>query len=62
MKSQKPQPFNNLTKHDRTEWSERDDIVITKADKGGAVVTTDVKPYIREAEYQLKKARIIMID
>ena len=36
--------------------------MIAKADKGGAVVTTDVKPYIREAEYQLKKARIIMID
>ena len=35
MENQKPQPFNNLTKDERKalyELSERDDIVITKAD------------------------------
>ena len=53
----KPQPFNKLTKGERTsfqELSERDDTVITKTDKGGAVVIIDVKYYIREAESQLK--------
>ena len=46
-----------MTKDERTalqELSERDDIVITKTDKGGAVVIIDVKDYIREAESQLK--------
>ena len=32
---------------------DRDDIIITKADKGGAVVIIDVEDYITEAEYQL---------
>lgn len=36
------------------ELRERDDTVITKADKGGAVVIVDVKDYIREAKSQLK--------
>ena len=40
---QKPQPFNNC-----------DDIVITKSEKGDAVVKIDVKNYIREVETQLK--------
>ena len=35
------------------ELSEREDIIITKADKGGAVVIVDVKDYIKEAERQL---------
>ena len=35
------------------ELSEREDIIITKADKGGAVVIVDVKDYIKEAEGQL---------
>ena len=35
------------------ELSEREDIIITKADKGGAVVIVDVKDYIKEAEQQL---------
>ena len=30
------------------------DIIITKADKGEAVVIIDVKDYIKEAEHQLK--------
>ena len=35
------------------ELSEREDIIITKADKDGAVVIVDVKDYIKEAEQQL---------
>ena len=57
MKNQKPQPFKTLTEGERKtlqELSERDDIVIIKADKGGAVVIVDVKDYIREAESRLK--------
>ena len=57
MENQKPQPLITWPKNDRQAWqelSERDDIVITKADKGGALVITDVKDYIREAESQLK--------
>ena len=58
IENQKPQPFSSLTKGDRKSLqnlSERDDIVITKADKGGVVVIIDAKDYIREAESQLKK-------
>ena len=52
----KEKPYNNLTKNKRTsmkEPSEREDILITKIDKGGAVVIVDVKDYIKEAERQL---------
>ena len=52
----KEKPYNNLTKSKRTsmkELSEREDVIITKADKGGAVVIVDVKDYIKEAERQL---------
>ena len=52
----KEKPCNNLTKTERTsmkELSEREDIVITKADKGGAVNIVDVRDYIKEAERQL---------
>ena len=35
------------------ELSEREDIIISKADKGGAVVIVDVTDYIKEAERQL---------
>ena len=44
MENQKPQP-TNLAKGERKalqELSEKDDIVITKADKGGAVVIIDL--------------------
>ena len=57
MENQKPKLFNNLNKCERKalqELSERDDIVITKADKDGTVIIIDVKYYIREAESQLK--------
>ena len=36
------------------ELETRDDIVITKADKGGAVVIMDVDSYIKEAKRQLE--------
>ena len=52
----KEKPYNNLTINERTsmkELSEREDIIITKADRGGAVVIVDVKDYIKEAERQL---------
>ena len=52
----KEKPYNNLTINERTsmkELSEREDIIITKTDKGGAVVVVDVKDYIKEAERQL---------
>ena len=42
----KEKPNNNLTKNERAsmkELREREDIVITKADKGGAVVIVDVR-------------------
>ena len=44
----KEKPYNNLIKSERTsmkELSEREDIIITKADKGGAVVIGDVKGF-----------------
>ena len=47
---------NNLTKRERKtlkELADRNDIIITKANKGGAVVIIDVKDYIKEAEHQL---------
>ena len=39
------------------ELSERVDIIITKADKGGAVVIVDVKDYIKQAERQLNNTK-----
>ena len=48
--------YNNLTKGERKalkELAERNDIVIIKADKGGAVVIIDVEDYVKEAEHQL---------
>ena len=49
-------PKDNLTKEERKalqRLKERQDIVITKADKGGATVIWDVEDYIRESERQL---------
>ena len=34
--------------------ADRNDIIITKADKGGAVVIIDVEDYVKKAEHQLK--------
>ena len=35
----------------------RDDIIITRPDKGGAIVTQDVKLYIKEVERQLNNTK-----
>ena len=37
--------------------SEREDIIITKADKGGAIVIVGVKDYIKETEWQLNNTK-----
>ena len=47
---------NNLTKKEKQAlegFQNRDDVVITKADKGGAVVIQDVTDYINKANRQL---------
>ena len=52
----KPHSRNNLTfdeKRALDQLSQRTDILICKADKGGATVILDVKDYIREANRQL---------
>ena len=49
-------PRDNLTKSERKaliNLQKRNDIIITKADKGGAVVILDIKDYIDEANRQL---------
>ena len=46
----------NLTKDEREaleKFQQRDDIIITNADKGGAIVIQDVEKYIEEANRQL---------
>ena len=48
--------YNNLSKGERKalkELAERNDIIITKADRGGGAVIIDVEDYIKEAEHQL---------
>ena len=50
-------PRDNLTKSEREalllNLQKRNNIIITKADKGGAVVILDIKDYIDEANRQL---------
>ena len=49
-------PRDNLAKSEREallNLQKRNDIIITKADKGGAVVILDIKDYIDEANRQL---------
>ena len=49
-------PRDNLTKSEREallNLQKRNDMIITKADKGGAVVILDIKGYIDEANRQL---------
>ena len=51
-KIKKAIPKSNLTKNETyalKQLSQRDDIIITKADKGGEVAIIDVDDYIREA-------------
>ena len=53
----RPSKYSNLTikeKKAMQELQSRDDIVITDADKGGAVAILDVEDYFKEAERQLK--------
>ena len=50
-------PKNNLTDTDKNAieyFSKRNNLVIMKADKGGATVILDVKDYISKANEQLK--------
>ena len=57
MQTFKPkQPHSNLDKGEREaikELSKSEDIIITDADKGGAVAVADMDDYIKEAERQL---------
>ena len=56
----KPIPRDNLSKLEREalkDLSQREDIIITKADKGGATVIWDVTDYIKEAYTQLNNSR-----
>ena len=60
LKKMKEKPYNNLTKSERTsmkELSERVGIIITKAEKGGAVVIVDVKDYIKQAERHINNTK-----
>ena len=52
----KEKPYNNH-RTSMKELSDQEDIIITKADKGGAVVTVGVKDYIKEAERQLNNSK-----
>ena len=49
-------PKDNLTKGEQKtleKLSKRDDIIITNADKGGAMVIMDIDKYVSEAQRQL---------
>ena len=51
----------NLSKNETkalNDLKDREDIVVTKADKGGAVVITDVEDYVEEANRQLSDRKI----
>ena len=48
--------WNNISNADKTvinEFSKRDDLVFTKADKGGATVILGIKNYIEKANKEL---------
>ena len=56
----RPSKYSILTDQERKamqEMQSRNDIVITKADKVGAVVILDEENYVKEAERQLKNKR-----
>ena len=49
-------PHKNLSKIEEDalqNLTKRDDIIITKADKGGAIIIVDVDDYVQEANRQL---------
>ena len=56
MKTPKPNPSKGEQKA-MEELAKRKDIIITNADKGGAVVIMDVEKYINEANRQLSDKR-----
>ena len=50
-------PNDNLTQTDKNfikQFSKRNDLVMTKADKGGAGVILDIKDYVAKADEQLE--------
>ena len=50
-------PRNNISQHEKniiSEFSKREDLVFTKADKGGAIVILDLEDYIEKANKELK--------
>ena len=54
--SNKNKYYNNLTKGERKalkELADRNNIIITKTDKGTAVVIIDIEDYVKEVEHQL---------
>ena len=58
-----PIPHDNLSPKERQtlkELSSRDDIIITKADKGGVTVILDVKDYVNEANRQLQDTHAVL--
>ena len=55
LKKKQPSKYSNLTIKKRRaiqELQSRNDIVITGANRGGAVIILDVKVYVKEAERQ----------
>ena len=51
-------PRNNISQREKniiSEFSKREDLVFTKADKGGATVILDVEDYIEKANRELKE-------
>ena len=50
-------PRNNISQHEKniiSGFSKREDLVFTKADKGGATVMLDVEDYVEKANKELK--------
>ena len=56
-KNKQTLPSNNISQHEKniiSAFSKREDLVFTKADKGGATVILDVEDYIERANKELK--------
>ena len=55
-KSKKKKSYNNVTNGERTalkELLDLNDVVITRADKGGAIIIINMKDYVKEVEHPL---------